>query len=540
MAKHNPEKGDHFADSYKLKANEEYISNGIEYQTNQDGKITHFSGELSQESSKRHQADQNNLEGKWKTDHAGHLVARENGGSGYVDNLVPMDGKVNTRDYRAFERENNSIMKEGYNVQLDGDVYYSSNEKRPDAFMVTREVKDDQGKVVDREHFSWTNIDMAEFEDSDVDWYDDDIPNAMKNDDYPQFSNEDHSVPTEASKSLEDLAVDKTNTTDETPMVSEEELQYLIDNDYGAVNGHVFDFNDPRYAQEGILTPDWGNDSTDSGRDVVLPEGTRVVQYSHPDQTGTYFAPEGTNYDDLQLPDIADKRNLQVYEVQKGGLAVHESEVAVQPWNKTDTSPDGTGATQYKTTDPASVLVDRGLLKPADIVDPTDIHSNDNSGENTDKGDERKEQEPNPDKESGDNSDENTDKGDERKEQEPNPDKEFGDNSGDNTNEDDDRKEQEPNPGDRNEIDLPSNNDSLDGSEESNATNNLDNSNKDSNDLGVDEAAMAEADEAFDAAWTERMSDGDDNTPDTNDTPAAPDSPPEGDGGDGGDGGGIR
>ena len=157
-------KGDHFDGAYSLKKNITYKTSDISYQTNDKGKISHFYGDLSNTSAKRHVADQVHLKGKVDGDHAGHLVASEDGGSGYVDNLVPMDGKVNTRDYRAIERENKAIMNNGYNVSLDGDVYYSSNQDRPDAFMVKRETKNAKGEVIDREYSSWTNDDMSKYD----------------------------------------------------------------------------------------------------------------------------------------------------------------------------------------------------------------------------------------------------------------------------------------------------------------------------------------------------------------------------------------
>lgn len=186
-------KGDQFESAFTLKANQTYeTSNKAIYHTNENGRIEHFSGELSLDPEKRHLADQRNLEGKYETDHAGHLIAREMGGSGYVDNMVPMDGKVNTRDYRAFERENRAILENGYDVHLDGDVYYSSENDRPDAFMVTRTITDKDGKVLEKEHFSWSNIDMSQFDDMEEDWYDDDIPNPMHDPDYPQLTQEEY------------------------------------------------------------------------------------------------------------------------------------------------------------------------------------------------------------------------------------------------------------------------------------------------------------------------------------------------------------
>ena len=124
------------------------------------------------------------------------------------------------------------------------------------------------------------------------------------------------------------------------------------------------DYTDPEYLKTGKLKPKWGPDAIETPEQTILPKGTRIIQYTHPGQSGSYFAPEGTNYDDLQLPDSKDKRVLNVYEVQEGGLQVDQSEVAAQSWNETADLPLGTGAQQYKSADIADVLVSQGKLKP--------------------------------------------------------------------------------------------------------------------------------------------------------------------------------
>lgn len=145
-----------------------------------------------------------------------------------------------------------------------------------------------------------------------------------------------------------------------------EDDQQLYDNDFGAVNEDVMDYNDPEYLESGKLKPNWGADAVEAPDQTILPEGTRIVQYAHPGQSGSYFAPEGTKYDDLQLPDSADKRVMNVYEVQEGALPVDQSEVAIQPWNETADGSSGTGAQQYRSADIADSLVEQGKLKPVE------------------------------------------------------------------------------------------------------------------------------------------------------------------------------
>lgn len=151
---------------------------------------------------------------------------------------------------------------------------------------------------------------------------------------------------------------------------TDEELDELLvdgevdDGDgFGEVNEKVIDYDDPEYIADGLLKPRWGKDAVDDPEIISLPEGTRIIQYAHPGCPGQYFAPEGTKYEDLQLYDIQEKRICAIYEVQKGGLSVKKSEVAIQPWNKSESTPEGTGAWQYKAEETADRLIEMGKLK---------------------------------------------------------------------------------------------------------------------------------------------------------------------------------
>lgn len=159
-------KQDHFSSTYSLKSDTTYEVNGTTYTTNENGNISKFHGPVTDQSAPRSSSHQRNLSGKLPGDHASHLIAASNGGSGKVDNMVPMDGKVNTRDYRAMERENNDLIGEGKQVTLSGELFYSNGSSRPDAIMVTRDTVDPATGKEDTEHMSWTNWDMSEFEDS--------------------------------------------------------------------------------------------------------------------------------------------------------------------------------------------------------------------------------------------------------------------------------------------------------------------------------------------------------------------------------------
>lgn len=146
--------------------------------------------------------------------------------------------------------------------------------------------------------------------------------------------------------------------------------QQLYDNDFGTVNEKVLDYNDKEYLLSGKNNVNWGQDTKDIPETISLPKDTRIIQYANPSddgkpmKTGKYFAPEGTDYDDLQLPNAQDKRILAVYEVvDEMGLTVNRSEIAIQPWNQTDEAKSGTDNYQYVTSFNTEELLKQGKIR---------------------------------------------------------------------------------------------------------------------------------------------------------------------------------
>lgn len=158
---------DHFDSRYHLSSNADYTANGTRYHTDDQGRITRFDGDLQKEAAPRSPADQAHLEGKQPGEHAGHLMAASRGGSGKVDNLIRQEPQVNRFDYRAFERENDQLVKKGDQVSLHGSLSYAGDSNRPTAIMVSREATDPATGQTVQDHFSWTNIDMSQFDGDD-------------------------------------------------------------------------------------------------------------------------------------------------------------------------------------------------------------------------------------------------------------------------------------------------------------------------------------------------------------------------------------
>lgn len=154
---------------------------------------------------------------------------------------------------------------------------------------------------------------------------------------------------------------------------TDEELKELYDDFAGYTNGDVRYENNgkniedatlPReysdeYKQTGIHRVSWSKDSLDgSEQEIILPVGTRIVQFAHEGTSGRYFANEGTDYSDLQLADSQDKRILSTYEVVKE-LPITQSVIAKQYFSNSE----NLGTTlQFKSEMTADELVEQGAL----------------------------------------------------------------------------------------------------------------------------------------------------------------------------------
>lgn len=164
------------------------------------------------------------------------------------------------------------------------------------------------------------------------------------------------------------------NCAEDEP-VSKDELAYLDDNDFGAVNDKVINYDLPDYQRDGrygINSVNWGKDSVGKISEETLPQFTKIVRYSYPNPEdrsrpllkGKYFSPENTDYKDLELPQVESKRIKTVYEVKAPeGLNVLKSEIAIQPWNLSDGEEQtGTNKFQYKTEYDIDVLLTKGII----------------------------------------------------------------------------------------------------------------------------------------------------------------------------------
>ena len=124
-----------------LRPNVKYTdANGYTYTTDSYGRITNVQGDLVLKKGDLNRYSQRTVgeEDRLLTDQGGHLIGRQFGGSGDIDNLVPQSSKTNLSggEWYKMEQQWARALKEGEKVTVDIKPIYSGNSKRPDSFKV--------------------------------------------------------------------------------------------------------------------------------------------------------------------------------------------------------------------------------------------------------------------------------------------------------------------------------------------------------------------------------------------------------------------
>lgn len=135
--------GEHFKVSggkkVDLAPNVKYKSpSGHAYTTDEFGRITSVEGELKLGNAPRNKDAQRTIGGKDRLpdDDGGHLIASEFNGSGEIDNLVPMNAKLNRSGgkWRSLEGEWEKALKAGQKVSVKIEPVYNGESMRPIKF----------------------------------------------------------------------------------------------------------------------------------------------------------------------------------------------------------------------------------------------------------------------------------------------------------------------------------------------------------------------------------------------------------------------
>lgn len=146
--------GNLYREGDQLLPNTEYEVNGYRYKTDADGRIVSAAGKLKlrEPDYDRNMEEVKHLEGQdYKDgDDRGHLIGHQFGGSDKLENLVPMDAKLNQGDFAKLEKTLANAVKDGANVKLKVEPVYDGNSRRPSEFRVSYSIDGDRETTVFR------------------------------------------------------------------------------------------------------------------------------------------------------------------------------------------------------------------------------------------------------------------------------------------------------------------------------------------------------------------------------------------------------
>lgn len=146
-AEYADDNGKEYRDNDKLIPNNRFEVNGYSYKTDANGRLSSAEGRLRVEEGKpRNMEDVRNKEGQEyrDSDNRGHTIGHQFGGSDRLENLVPMDAKLNQGDFAKMENKLADAVKAGAKVDYKIDIKYEKDSARPSEFRVSYSINGDR------------------------------------------------------------------------------------------------------------------------------------------------------------------------------------------------------------------------------------------------------------------------------------------------------------------------------------------------------------------------------------------------------------
>lgn len=152
--KYYDDNGELYRVDNELVPNKEYEINGYKYETDDKGRIISAGGKLQlkdhegrNEMESRKTVDKGDYK---ETDDRGHLIADRFNGAGGLENVIPMDSKLNQGDYAKLENYLADALKNGDDVRLKVEPRYGDESGRPTDFKVSYTINGEKDVVVFR------------------------------------------------------------------------------------------------------------------------------------------------------------------------------------------------------------------------------------------------------------------------------------------------------------------------------------------------------------------------------------------------------
>lgn len=144
--------GNEYREEDELKPNAEFERNGYRYKTDERRRVVSAEGKLKMRDPdyKRDMEDVRKIDSQeYKdTDDRGHLIGHQFGGSDKLENLVPMDAKLNQGDFAKLENTLADAVKNGADVRLKVEPVYEGDSTRPTEFRVSYSVDGEKDAVI--------------------------------------------------------------------------------------------------------------------------------------------------------------------------------------------------------------------------------------------------------------------------------------------------------------------------------------------------------------------------------------------------------
>lgn len=144
--------GNEYREGDELKPNAEFERNGYHYETDEKGRIVSAEGKLKMRDPdyKRDMEDVRKINSQeYKdTDDRGHLIGHRFGGSDKLENLVPMDAKLNKGDFAKLENTLADAVKDGADLRMKVEPVYEGDSTRPTEFRVSYTIDGEKDAVV--------------------------------------------------------------------------------------------------------------------------------------------------------------------------------------------------------------------------------------------------------------------------------------------------------------------------------------------------------------------------------------------------------
>lgn len=144
--------GEKYREGDCLLPNTTFEVNGYQYEADDQGRVISAEGKLRMRAPdyERNMEDVRKIDNQeYKSgDDRGHVIAHQFGGSDKLENLVPMDAKLNQGDYAKLENTLADAVKDGADVRLKVEPVYENDSTRPSEFKVSYSIDGDRDVIV--------------------------------------------------------------------------------------------------------------------------------------------------------------------------------------------------------------------------------------------------------------------------------------------------------------------------------------------------------------------------------------------------------